>query len=159
MRILAVLGLAVLAAAGAGQGSAQDSPAERVALAFCAAVRAGDTGAAEALMTPALRSAIAQLQIADAAFRSAHPEDKPPLGDGLRLAGFPDAAETCVPEEVTATGAVLAYVPQGAPDGAWRDRLILEPGPDGAPLIADIVFAPGPGDRFSTWLAESAGWK
>jgi hypothetical protein len=134
---------------------ADETEAGALATTFCAAVRAGDEVGAEALMTPELQTAIAKLRATDAAFRTAHPDEKPPLGDGLRLTAFPDYPESCAPAEVTSESVVLTYVPVGAADGLWRDQLLLVP--VGNTLkVADILYAPDGTYRFSTWLAESA---
>ncbi len=134
---------------------AEETAAGALAATFCAAVRAGDEAGAEALMTPELQTAIAKVRAADAAFRAAHPDEKPPLGDGLRLTAFPDYPDSCTPEEVTSESVVLTYVPAGAADGMWRDQLLLVP-VAGVLKVADILYAPDGIYRFSRWLAESA---
>lgn len=147
--------LALTALLLAGTARADDSAAGQLARAFCAAVRSGNEAAAEALMTPELQTAIAALRVADDAFRAAQPDEKPPLGDGLRLTAFPDQPESCTPDEVTSGSVVLTYVPAGAADGLWRDQLLLVP--VGKDLkVADILYAPDGTYRFSRWLAESA---
>jgi hypothetical protein len=130
----------------------------RVGEAFCAAVRASDEAAAQALMTAELQSAVADLRASDAAFRNASPTEKPPLGDGLRLTAFPDYPESCTVSEATSESVVLTYAPAGAPDAIWRDQLLLVP-VDGALRIADILYAPDGTYRFSSWLADSSNWK
>ena len=129
---------------------------QRLAEAFCAAVRAGDEAAAEALMLPTLRKGIDALRVANDAFLLAYPGDKPPLGNGLRLTAYQDYPESCIPETVTRDGAVLVYQPAGVIGGAWRDRLEVAPGPDGRPLVSDILYAPDLAQRFSDWLAVTA---
>jgi hypothetical protein len=125
---------------------------QRLAETFCAAVRASDEAAAEALMTPALREAIAALREANDAFLAANPGEKPPLGNGLRLTAYQDYPESCTPEAVTEAGADLVYQPAGVTDGAWRDRLEVNMGPEGEPSVSDILYAPDLRDRFSDWL-------
>ncbi len=129
-----------------------------LAEAFCAAVKAGDEAAAEALMTAELQAAIAALRASDATFRQTYPGDKPPLGDGLRLTAFPDYPESCIPSEASSESVVLTYAPAGAPEAIWRDQLLLVPTGDGV-RIADILYAPDGTGRFSGWLADSATWK
>ncbi len=143
-----------------GAASARATPAaETVARAFCEAVLRSDEPAAEALMTPELRAAIVQLHMADAAFRIAHPDDKPPLGDGLRLTAFPDGVQGCTPEAVTADTAVLVYAPGIDPAALWRDLLVLAPAADGRVLVADILYAPDQTAGFAAWLADAMTWK
>jgi hypothetical protein len=136
-----------------------DPAAGAIGQAFCNAVRASDEPAAEALMTPDLQAAILRLRAADASFRATWPEDKPPLGDGLRLTAFPDGLDSCTPEAATAEGVDLVYAPGGDPGATWRDRLVLVAAPDGGLLVADVLYAPDRTARFSDWLAEAAAWK
>lgn len=157
VRIPAIL-VAVLAASTvvpALAGPAVDA----VARAFCEAVRLSDEAAAEALMTPDLQAAIARLRLSDAAFREAHPGEKPPLGDGLRLTAFPDGLQSCTPEAVTPDSAGLVYAPGIDPSSQWRDRLVLVTAPDGGVLVADILYAPDQTTGFAAWLEEAAAWK
>ena len=150
MRLVRFSGLlACLAAPGE---AADPADVQRLAEAFCAAVRASDEAAAEALMAPALRDRIAALRIANEAFLAADPGDKPPLGNGLRLTAYQDYPESCMPEAVGESGAVLAYQPAGVTDGAWRDELEVEIGPAGEPVMSDILYAPDLAERFSDWL-------
>jgi hypothetical protein len=155
LRATLIASLAVWAAAPALASPAADT----VATAFCEAVRASDEAAAEALMTPELQAAIARLRQTDAAFRTAHPDEKPPLGDGLRLTAFPDGLQSCTPEAVAADSAVLVYAPGIDPAAQWRDRLVLVPAPDGRVLVADILYAPDQTAGFAAWLAEASTWK
>lgn len=109
---------------------------------YCAAVIANDEVAAEALMNPMLRQAIALARVADAAYEKAHPGDKPPLGDGLPLTGFPDSVQSCAAEVISPSEVVVTYAPDLDPATFWRDRLIVDTTGASGPLIADIRFAP-----------------
>lgn len=140
--------------------SAQASQtAEAVARAFCAAVRGSDEPAAEALMTPALQAAIARLRAADADYRALFPQDKPPLGDGLRLTAYPDGVLDCRPDAATPDSIDLVYTPGIDPSATWRDRLVLTISPDGAVQVAEILYAPDQTRRFTDWLEEAASWQ
>jgi hypothetical protein len=154
--VRAALALTLLAPAPA---RAEEGSALTLATAFCAAVRASDEAAAEALMTPELQAAVAALRSSDARFRTAYPGDKPPLGNGLQLTAYQDYPESCTPEEVSSASVVLAYVPAGAPDGVWRDQLELVTVPEGGLRVADILYAPDGTQRFSAWLTEAAIWE
>ena len=154
---LIALTLAGLAAA-AEEAAAAPDPAS-LARQFCDALRAGDQAGAEALMSAELQAAIARLRKADADYRIAYPQDKPPLGDGLRLTAFPDGLESCTPETVSAESADLVFAPGSDPSATWRDRLVLVATPDGGVLVADILYAPDQTARFSDWLADAASWK
>jgi hypothetical protein len=136
-----------------------DPAALAVGQAWCAAVRGSDEAAAEALMTPDLKAAVARVRSADAAFRTAYPSDKPPLGDGLRLTAFPDGLESCTPEAATARSVDLVFAPGSDPAATWRGRLVLVAGPSGGLLVADVLYAPEQAVRFSDWLTEAASWK
>ena len=151
--------LAMVLLAPAPAARAGDDAARTLATAFCAAVRASDETAAEALMTPALQAAIAALRASDARYRTTFPDDKPPLGDGLALTAYQDYPESCTPEQVSATSVVLAYVPAGAPGEVWRDRLELVALADGSLRVADILYAPDGTRRFSGWLTEATDWR
>ena len=127
-------------------------PAAQLARDYCAAVTRFDEAAAVALMAPALQAAILRARTVDDAFVKAHPDEKPPLGDGLRLAAFPDAPESCTPGTVTDIDAILRYQPAGSEEGAWSDRLILVPDGQGGVLIGDIDFGMKDEDTLSLWL-------
>ena len=149
--------LNMLLALLAGPAQAADpSAVQRLAEAFCAAVRASDEAAAEALMTQELRDGVAALRIVNEAFVAENPGEKPPLGNGLRLTAYQDYPESCTPEAVTDLGAELVYQPAGVTDGAWRDRLEVVEGPGGQPLVSDILYAPDLAERFSAWLVVTA---
>ncbi len=151
--------MSVLVLAGVTGSAALAQDAAGLALRFCDAVRQSSEPAAEALMTPDLQDAIARLRAADADYRRAHPEEKPPLGDGLRLTAFPDGLESCRPEAAGPSGVDLVYAPGSDPAATWRDRLVLVPGPEGGVLIADILYSPDFATRFSDWLSDAAAWK
>ncbi|MFM2354969.1 MAG: hypothetical protein RLZZ528_705 [Pseudomonadota bacterium] len=127
-------------------------PADPEALgqAWCAAVLAFDEAAAEALMSDSLRDAVARARSADAAFRQEHPDDKPPLGDGLALAAFPDTPATC---RVTpaAEGIEIRYVFPDTPDADWIDRLLTAPTAEGLAVV-DVLFAPDYRGSLALWL-------
>lgn len=147
-----------LALAGALLLGACDRPTStaEVAQAWCDAIERHDEAAAEALMSDGLRSGVARLRQADAAFRTAHPGDKPPLGDGLRLTSFPDPVEACTTARIEGDVVVLRIVPEGVPGGAWEDRLHVRQGP-GGPEIDDVGFAPAGAERLRAWMAAQDG--
>lgn len=157
-RLHSLIALTLAGLAASAAAAAAPDPAS-LARQFCDALRAGDPAGAEALMTAELQVAIARLREADADYRIAYPQDKPPLGDGLRLTAFPDGLESCTPETVSAESADLVFAPGSDPSATWRDRLILVATPDGGVLVADILYAPDQTARFSDWLADAASWK
>jgi hypothetical protein len=134
-------------------GKPADDPALRLGRDFCAAVMAGNEGAAVALMAADLQREVAKLRTFDAAWRARNPTEKPPLGDGLRLTAWQDAPQSCTPEAGAAGTVVLAYVPAGAPADEWRDTLVLA---GTAPLrVTDIRYEPRTGGSFRTWVADA----
>jgi hypothetical protein len=84
--------------------SAQDAivltPAQ-IGQIFCVSMLGNDMAPVEAILTPGLRSAIADAEAQDAAWAAAHPGDKPPLGDGIPWQDAPDYAATCTVGDVT----------------------------------------------------------
>lgn len=119
---------------------------------FCAAVLASDESKAEALMTGILRSRVAGAREADRAFQKAHPGEKPPLGDGLPLAAYPDVPGSCRPSGNSAGHVFVTYAFAEGTEPVWQDKLIVERSSDGAVRIADIVYGPEHKDRFSETL-------
>jgi hypothetical protein len=138
--------LALAACSGAETGRPE---AEALGKRFCAAVMAGDEGAAVALMTPALQAKVAKLRAFDAGWRQRNPTEKPPLGDGLRLTAWQDAPQSCTPEVAADGSVLLTYVPAGVPTERWQDRLVLTDGRP--PRIADIGYDRDMGG-FDVWL-------
>lgn len=120
---------------------------------YCAAVQRGDETGAVAMMAPALQEAVAAAHRASDRFAAAHPDEKPPLGDGIRLTAFPDTPQTCLPDRFDETSVTVRYQPEGSTEGAWRDRLILVPDGAGGVQIGDIAFGLDDGDTLSLWLA------
>jgi hypothetical protein len=103
-------------------------------------------GLAADLMTAELYAAIGQAMLKNDEIQRQHPDEKPPLGDGVPYASFPDAADECAvdyagaavhPAEVAVT-----YRIAGAPDAGWTDTLILRQ-VDGEWQLDDIVYADG----------------
>jgi len=144
-----------LLAGCATAGVTGQEEAAAVATGFCAAVKAFREDEAERLMTAGLRARIAELRRFDAEWQRRNPGEKPPLGNGLMLKAWQDAPESCTPEQVSASGAVLLYAPAGAPADVWRDRLVLVRGADGRLQVADIVYDPRTGGKFTSWLREA----
>ena len=64
---------------------------------FCLARVADDMGPIDGLLTPELRTAIAEAEAANAVAAAEAPDDKPPLGDGIPWSSWPDYAPICTP--------------------------------------------------------------
>lgn len=137
-------------------GPAFADPVDDLAASWCAAVSARDEAMATALMSPDLQQAVALARIANAAFQTAHPGEKPPLGDGLRLTAFPDGIDTCTPAAQPDGTVRLTMQPAGSAEGAWFDEMIPVAGPSGARVVGDIRFSGEAGDSLSLWLKDAA---
>lgn len=163
---IVLIGLAAIPApADAQDGPILISP-EQVGQIFCIARLGNDMAPVEALLTPDLTGAIAVANAKDAAFETAHPGDKPPLGDGIPWQAVQDYAATCDVGKVTATAdsveVELNYGFPDYPDANFTDRLVLKPVPDpsfGANRwrIDNVVYA-GEGDLRTTLMQVFEGY-
>jgi hypothetical protein len=121
---------------------ADNSTAEALAGTFCAAMVDG-TPDPVTLVTPDLGDAIAAALARNAEIQAATPDEKPPLGDGVPWASWPDKPDTCDIEVTEAyDGAAMVNVSYGftdAPDANYTDTLVLMEG-DGGWAIDDVVL-------------------
>ena len=118
-----------------------DSDVEAVAKSYCAAIIANDEAKAEMLLSDSLLLAITKARETNRLFEAAHPGDKPPLGDGLPLTGYPDRPSTCTPTDIRDGSVTLRYELAYAPEAGWQDKLIFETS-TGRTKIADVLFGP-----------------
>jgi hypothetical protein len=122
----------------AGSADAAETAAE-IGAKFCAA-RLADEAAMRALLSPSLLLAIAAAEAKNEPIAKAHPDEKPPLGDGVPYQSFPDAAPACetgakAPAEGGETVEIKYLFPE-TPDANWTDRILVKAG-----KIDDILFA------------------
>lgn len=94
---------------------------------FCLSRTGNDEGAITGLLSPVLSSAIAYAQARNDVIAAAHPDEKPPLGDGIPWQAFPDYAPSC---SATISAAAfdrvnIAYAFPDQPDASWVDTLVL----------------------------------
>ncbi len=68
---------------------------EQVGQIFCLSRTASDVGPIMGLLTPDLSAAIAEAEARNAEIAAQHPDEKPPLGDGIPWQAWPDYAEKC----------------------------------------------------------------
>lgn len=130
---------------------------EQIGQIFCIGSLGNDMAPVEAILTADLQSAVAAAEEKDAAFAAAHPDDKPPLGDGLPWRTWPDYADGCTVGEAL-TEREMSIVPirytfSEAPDANYSNDLILVPASfvDGAPTIWRINDVDlGDGQTFRT---------
>ena len=142
--------LAALAMLAAVPGLAVASePAAEIAARFCAARIAYDEEATRALLTPGLLAAIVDAEARNKVIADSNPDDKPPLGDGIPYAAYPDSPDTCEPGASEVDGSrTLVDVRYGFandPSG-WTDRLVLVLRNGGALAVDDVLFTRFPTD-------------
>lgn len=96
---------------------------------FCIARLGNDMAPVEGLLTAELTAAIAEAEAKNDAIQQAHPDEKPPLGDGIPWQAFPDYAAECKVGAITleADRAVvdIAYGFPDYPDADFTDHLQL----------------------------------
>lgn len=145
-RLFAGCTAAMLATAPA-VASEPDAAAE-VAARFCAARLVYDEAATRALLTPGLVAAIAEAEARNKVLADANPDEKPPLGDGIPYAAYPDAPQTCEPGAAAAEdGRRMVDVRYGFDGGGgWTDRLVTAEAAGGGVLVDDVLYAQFPTD-------------
>jgi len=139
-----VSGVCILLATSAALASSL-SPGD-IGDTFCAARVSGDMSKVEPLLSPDLAAAISDAEAKNDAIQKQHPDEKPPLGDGIPWQSFPDHAPQCMVVGSRGTlenpEAVLFYQIPGPGGTSWSDRLVLT-FVDGELRLGDIVFADG----------------
>ena len=134
---------------------AQDGPIlispEAIGQIFCLSRTGNDMAPVEGLLTDDLSFTIAKAVEESDAWAAANPGDKPPLGDGVQWADFPDYAPNCTVGPVAlAGGKALVTIGYGFPDAPaadYVDELALVEVPDamlgGTPRwrIDNVIFA------------------
>jgi hypothetical protein len=130
--------LAVVIAALSVSRVSIDTP-EAAGKLFCAAD--GKPFLAKRLFTPELKAAWDEAEAKNKAWAKANPGQKPPFGDGIPLAGFPDSAPVCEIAKPTDKHVEIHYkFPEDAKNN-WTDRLVLKQ-VGGNYMVDDIQFAP-----------------
>ena len=126
--ILAVLPALLLAGAAESQQPITLTPAQ-VGEMFCLSRLGNDPQAIEGLLTADLKSAIAEAEKRDAAWATANPGDKPPLGDGIPWQAWQDYAPHCTVGDTTLmmdeASVAIAYDFPDAPEARFTDTLKL----------------------------------
>lgn len=102
---------------------------EQIGEIFCIARLGNDMAPVQGLLTTGLAAAIAEAEAKNDAIQKAHPDEKPPLGDGIPWQDAPDYAAECTVGAVTleADRAVvdIAYGFPDYPDANFTDHLQL----------------------------------
>jgi hypothetical protein len=132
----------------AAPASAQDAPIpdgpKQLGELFCELTKDGGQFTPQYLLTASLVEAIQAGLKKNDEWAAAHPGEKPPLGDGIQFASFPDGAPVCRVGTITdgQDGAKLLdiqYIVGAALENNWTDRLVLKT-EDGLPRIDDVLY-------------------
>lgn len=96
---------------------------------FCISRLGNDMAPVQGLLTTGLTAAIAEAEAKNDAIQQAHPDEKPPLGDGIPWQASPDYAAECkigtVTLEADRATVDIAYGFPDYPDADFTDRLQL----------------------------------
>lgn len=103
---------------------------QQVGEVFCIARLGNDMAPVEGLLTADLTAAIADAEAKNDAIQKAHPDEKPPLGDGIPWQDAPDYAAECKVAGVTLlqdeAAVAIAYGFPEYPDANFTDSLKLK---------------------------------
>ncbi|MBN9074367.1 MAG: hypothetical protein J0H34_22745 [Rhizobiales bacterium] len=143
-KIFSVLALCVAAAVSAPCAHAADMTPQELAQKFCDLHKDGTVEAEKAtmvLLTPSLKAAMEEGEKKSAEWQAAHPDEKPPLGDGVPFQSYTDVAPECVAGKVSADGTEvdIEYRFPDQPDANWTDRIRIAT-VDGKLLIDDVIY-------------------
>jgi hypothetical protein len=125
---LALLPLTAVAAPVQAQTMTTVTP-DQIGQIFCISRTGNDDGILDGLLTPELRTLIAYSEARNDTIAVAHPDEKPPLGDGIPFASFPDYASRCDIESIAIDGSTarvaIGYGFPDAPTADYTDTLDL----------------------------------
>jgi hypothetical protein len=126
---------AVILAATMGSAHAEDQPksAEQAfGEVFCLVKDMPHAAGPVMIVTPSLADAIDRAWEKNEIIAKAHPDEKPPLGDGIPLQSYPDLTPKCEVGKITGTGAgaliEIRHIFPDAPSADYSDRLVLGQG-------------------------------
>ncbi|WP_274629721.1 hypothetical protein [Arvimicrobium flavum] len=142
-RWFAILAVSAAFAVTATVADATDDTPAQVAQKFCDTHRSG-TAEAElatmALLTPSLKAAMDEAVKKNDVWETAHPGEKPPLGDGVPFQSYPDVAKECVAGKVSADGTEVDIEYKfDDPEANWTDRVKLAL-VEGKLMVDDILY-------------------
>jgi hypothetical protein len=93
-----------------------------------------------ALLTPSLLAAMNEAIAKNDAYETAHPGDKPPLGDGVPFQSYPDVAPKCVAADAAPDALEVDIEYRfDDPEANWTDRVVLAR-VDGRLMVDDILY-------------------
>lgn len=134
-------------------------PAHVVAEMFCMARTVGDMSLAEPYFSAELSFAIEKALALNAVIQKEHPDEKPPLGDGVPWSSYEDAAGECSVDYAAARAnpeaIPVTYTYAGDPKVTWSDTLLLRT-VDGEWKLDDIAYGEGGGRLVETLEAAFA---
>ena len=104
-------------------------PPAAIAETFCAARTIGDMSLIEPYLSGALQEAIGTAMARNDLIQQTAPDEKPPLGDGVPWASYPDAPPSCDVDyeavRTTPAAVPVSYDFADEPGAAWTDTLVL----------------------------------
>lgn len=139
---ITVLALALMSSSAL----AQDSQATAFGADFCAGRMADDMSSIEARLSPDLAAVLAAAMLRNDEIQAAHPDEKPPLGDGIPWSSWPDQPDACAvtatAHSATHSGITIRYSFADEPEADYEDTLVVMPDPAGAQelLLDDVLF-------------------
>ena len=155
---------AVLISMAASGASAEDRPKSAAAAfgaTFCL-MKDNPPGAdLMVLVTPSLADEITKALAKNDEIQKAHPDEKPPLGDGIPFQSYPDVSPKCEVGKVEGEGAgAVVEIRHGfpeAPSADYSDRIVLGEGwTRGTVGIDDVLYgASGDNGTLRRTLAEA----
>lgn len=144
--------------------SAEDQPRSAAAAfgaAFCL-MKDNPPGAdLMVLATPSLAAEIGKALAKNDEIQKAHPDEKPPLGDGIPFQSYPDVSPKCEVGKVEGEGAgavvEIRHIFPEAPSADYSDRIVLGHGWTRGTLgIDDVLYGEkGGGGTLRRTLAEA----
>jgi hypothetical protein len=153
MRRLAATAAILLALGGPASAQMLTLSPTHIAQIFCIARIGNDMAPVEALLTPELSAVIANAEARSATIQQQHPNEKPPLGDGIPWQAYPDYAAQCEAGDVLLrpreSQVGVAYAFPEYPEANFTDTLVLKLVADGELpgqqvwRIDNVVYATG----------------
>jgi hypothetical protein len=147
---------AVILAATMGSAHAEDQPksAEQAfGEVFCLVKDLPAAAGMEMIVTPSLADEIAAAWKKNEIIAKAHPDEKPPLGDGIPFQSYPDLTPRCEVGVITGegVGAVveIRHLFPDAPGANYSDRLVVGQGWRPGVFGIDDVLYGAEGDKGS----------
>lgn len=121
----------------------QDEPKQLGTL-FCVLTQGGEQFAPQYLLTASLVAEIQAGLKKNDEWAAANPGDKPPLGDGIHFASYPDGAPICRVDAIAdaadgKTHVDIQYVVGATREANWTDRLVLK-SEGGLLHIDDVLY-------------------